>query len=401
VATTAGGARLGDRLPLLAGILLASLVLRPQVVGVGPLLPDIREALGVSFATAGLLVTIPVLCMGAFAPLGPFLAGRFGALRSVTAAIGLIAVGGLVRVAMPDAAGVLAVTFAIGAGMGIGNTLMVVAVKERFGDRPILLTGIYTTGIQLGAAAAAVLAVPLAVAFASWRYALLGFALAALASLAGWVAATRRVPNSRPATALPRFPLRSGTAWLLVALFGLLGVIYYGIAAWLPAAYADQGFSLAETGWLAALYNIGTVPASLGYGLVGARIPRRLGLAAGGLAMAAATALLVVAPEGAQAWMLLAGVANGAMFTMTMSLPLDAAERPVDVGAIAAMMLFCGYLLTAAAPALLGGVRDLTGDFDLVLAVFPAAAVLFAVVGLPLTPARMARSAARGSTPAP
>ena len=157
MATAAGGARLGDRLPLLAGILLASLVLRPQVVGVGPLLPDIREALGVSFATAGLLVTIPVLCMGAFAPLGPFLAGRFGALRSVTAAIGLIAIGGLVRVAMPDAAGVLAVTFAIGAGMGIGNTLMVVAVKERFGDRPILLTGIYTTGIQLGAAAAAVL----------------------------------------------------------------------------------------------------------------------------------------------------------------------------------------------------------------------------------------------------
>jgi len=376
---------------MLAGLLLASLALRPQVVAVGPLLPSIRDALDISYATAGLLITIPVLCMAIFAPLGPFLASRFGALRSVTAALALIGIGGLVRVAMPDATGVIALTFAVGAGMGIGNTLMVVAVKQRFAQRPVLLTALYSTGMQVGSTAAAVVAVPLAVAFAGWRASLLVISLAAVGSLVGWVAATRRVPNDRPAGALPRFPLRSGTAWLLVSLFGLLGVIYYGLAAWLPAAYADEGYSLAATGWLAAIYNIATVPSSLALGALGDRITRRAGLLAGGGAMTAATLLLIVDPPRAVAWMLLAGLANGAMFTLALSLPLDLAERPVDVGALAAMMMFWGYLLTALAPALLGGLRDATGDFDLVLAVFPLAAVLFTAAALPLGRHRLAR----------
>ena len=53
---------------LLAALFVAALALRPQLVGVGPLLPDIQEDLGVSHAVAGLLGTIPVLCMGVFAP---------------------------------------------------------------------------------------------------------------------------------------------------------------------------------------------------------------------------------------------------------------------------------------------------------------------------------------------
>ena len=55
-------------LTLLAALFVAALALRPQLVGVGPLLPDIQDDLGVSHAVAGLLGTIPVLCMGVFAP---------------------------------------------------------------------------------------------------------------------------------------------------------------------------------------------------------------------------------------------------------------------------------------------------------------------------------------------
>ena len=50
--------------PLLAGLFLAALSLRPQLVGAGPLLPSIERNLHVSHAIAGLLGTIPILCMG-------------------------------------------------------------------------------------------------------------------------------------------------------------------------------------------------------------------------------------------------------------------------------------------------------------------------------------------------
>ena len=56
------------RFGVLAALFLGALALRPQLVGVGPLLPEIDDDLDVSHAVAGLLGTIPVLCMGLFAP---------------------------------------------------------------------------------------------------------------------------------------------------------------------------------------------------------------------------------------------------------------------------------------------------------------------------------------------
>ena len=384
-------ARIGERMPLLIGLFLAALTLRPQVVGLGPLIPDIQSELGISHAVAGLLITIPVLCMGIFAPIAPVLAGRVGAVRAVTVAVALIGAAGLLRVVVPGAWGLLALTFVVGAGMGLGNALMVVAVKERFADHPLLLTSVYTAGIQLGSSIAAVLAVPVAVWMDDWRFTLLAFSLAAVVSLAAWVLLSRSAPRERPPGVFPRFPLRSGIAWVFVAMFALMGVVYYGLTAWLPAAYVELGYSQASTGWLAAVFNIATVPAAVVVGLIGERVTRRRGLVVASSGMVAATALLALAPGGAGAWIIVAGLANGAMFTLTMSLPLDVADRPVDVGAVAGMMLFIGYILTALAPSMLGGLRDLTGDFDLVLLTFPVCAVLFVACAASLSAARLRR----------
>ena len=383
--------KIGDRLPLLIGLGLASLTLRPQVVGLGPLIPDIQESLGMSHAVAGLLITLPVLCMGLFAPVAPVLAGRIGAVRAVTIAVALIGIAGLARIAVGGTAGVLLFTLAIGVGMGLGNALMVVAVKERFSDHPLLLTSVYTAGIQLGSSIAAVLAVPIAVSMGGWRATLAVFSVASVLALVAWVLLSRSAPKSRPAGAFPRFPLRSGIAWVFVAMFALMGIVYYGITAWVPAAYVELGYSHEATGWLAAIFNIGTVPSTILIGFIGARVTKRRGLAVACSTMVVATLLLALAPGGAVVWILLAGFANGAMFTLTMSLPLDVADHPVDVGAVAGMMLFIGYLVTAAAPSLLGGVRDATGSFDIVLLVFPIAASLFLVCALTLSAARLRR----------
>ena len=50
------------RAPLLVALFLAALALRPQLVGIGPLLPLVQDDLDVTHAVAGLLGTIPVLC---------------------------------------------------------------------------------------------------------------------------------------------------------------------------------------------------------------------------------------------------------------------------------------------------------------------------------------------------
>ena len=100
-------------LALLAGLFLAGLALRPPIVGVGPLIPAIQDDLDISHAVAGLLGTIPVLCMGIFALPAPALTRRYGSRLAITACLALIGGFGVARAAAPGAAGVIALTFGV------------------------------------------------------------------------------------------------------------------------------------------------------------------------------------------------------------------------------------------------------------------------------------------------
>ena len=70
--------------PILAGLFFVALTLRPQIVGVGPLLPEIQDDLDTTHALVGLLATIPVLCMGLFAPAAAYLSARIGTRAVIT-----------------------------------------------------------------------------------------------------------------------------------------------------------------------------------------------------------------------------------------------------------------------------------------------------------------------------
>jgi len=72
-----------------------------------------------------------------------------------------------------------------------------------------------------------------------------------------------------------------------------------------------------------------------------------------------------------------------------LTLPVDVADRPADIGAAAALMLLVGYALSSLSPVVLGVVRDATGDFaaSMWLLVVLAAALVAAV--WTLSPARL------------
>jgi CP family cyanate transporter-like MFS transporter len=360
---------------LLGGLFLGALALRPQIVGVGPLLPEIQDDLGTSHAVVGLLATIPVLCMGLFAPAAPRLARRVGTRSAMALALGLLGVAGLLRAGAPGAALVVAITLPVGIGMGLGNALPSLVVRERIPGRPATGTGVYTTGIQIGSTVSAALAVPIAGAFGGWRAALAAFSVAACLLTVVWLALTRGGPaHVRPASPAPRLPWRSRTGWTLVAVFSLMGMSYYGLNAWLPDAYQERGWTDGSAGALLAMMNLTAIPASFVVPwLSDRRGGRRPYLIAMSLVFVTGAFGLVALPGGAYGWALLAGIAQGGMFALVMTLPLDLEARPERVGALVGMMLGVGYTMSATAPFVLGAVRDGTGSFD---------AVLWVVVGL-------------------
>jgi MFS transporter, CP family, cyanate transporter len=378
-----GEGALRGRIGLLIAVALAALSLRPQLVGLGPVLPRAQHALGISHSVAALLGAIPVIGMGVFAPAAAPLAARVGAIRAVTIALALIAGGGIGRSILPGAFAAIALTIPVGVGMGLGNALMVVAVKERFADRPVLVTGVYASGIQIGAAIAAGL---------SWRAPMLVFSLAAAASLAWWLAATHG-GGPRPVGKRAHFPLRRPVAWLLVSLFASTAFVYYGYAAWLPDAFTEHGWSDSRAGQLLLVINTVAIVTSVLVTLVGDRFhwSRRALLVPPCVFYAVGAIGIALDPAHAVLWAVVTGCGNGAIFPLMMTLPLDAADKPEQVAGIAGMMLGIGYCIGALAPLALGALRDVTGSFAAGLWVIAGAAVLSLICGACCSPGRLHR----------
>lgn len=377
------------RLGVLAALFLAALALRPQLVGVGPLLPEIQDELSLSHAAAGLLGTIPVVCLGLFAPPAGRLAGLVGGGLAIAAAIAAIAVFGVARALAPGVAALVVLTLPVGIGMGLAGALLPVVVKERFPDRPAFATGVYATAINLGSALSAALAVPVAHAAGGWRASLLAYSVATAGLLVGWIVLARP-QRLRAEAAAPRLPVRSRVAWLLAAVFGVEAIVFYGLVSWLPDAYVERGWSEGDAGALVAVLSACALPAGLLVPWAAERRgSRRAYLAGASALLAAATIGVLAAPSAGWLWAALAGIAIGAHFPLSLTLPLDVADRPADVGAVAALMLSAGYVLAAVSPLGLGAVRDASGSFTPALALLAGLSVVLVATCVPLTRERL------------
>ena len=380
---------------LLVGLFLASLALRPQVVGVGPLLSSIGAGLHVPHSVAGLLPTMIVLCMGLLARPAHEVVRRAGLRWTIAGSLALIASFGVARALAPPVAAVIALTLGVGAGVAIAQSVMPQAVSESWPGRPVLATGIYTAGINGGGAIAAALAVPLAQALGGWRGALTAFSLFTAALMLLWLGLSRgRAPRVSERQRLPPLPLRNRTAWLLVGTFGTNSIVFYGLNAWLPSTLTEHGWSHASAGLTLTVISGVSVLASLLLASFGDRLhSRRVSLAAGCCLALIGLVGVSVAPAAGWLWASLLGACVGTMFTSMMMLPLDAADTPHQVGAMAAMMLTGGYCIAATAPFVLGALRDAAGSFSLAMWFLVADAVVMLAFSLSLTPSRLRRRA--------
>ena len=97
-------------------------------------------------------------------------------------------------------------------------------------------------------------------------------------------------------------------------------------------------------------------------------------------------------------WAVVLGLSLGAIFPLVLTLPVDVADSPGDVGATAALMLLGGYVLSSIGPVLLGAVRDATGDFGTSLWVLAVLAAGEVATCAALSPVRLRRGIRRRET---
>lgn len=376
----------------LVALLVLALVLRPQIIAIGPLQPAIQTDLDISHSLVGALSAIPILCMGLFAPLGARVARRLGARNALALCAALVVAFGLLRTLAPSPVLILGLTFGIGLGMGLAGPILPRVVRRSLPSHPALGTGAYATGLVVGSLGAAGLAVQLAGSDGDWRRSLALMSAAGLVSLVVWLILAPRDGGTDGEVAPPHIAWSHPAGWVLGLLFGLQSVVFYGVAAWLAAVYVDLGWTEAEAAQLVAVFIAVGLIATIALPLVADKVGTRRGQLVG----SAATTLvglvgLALVPGPAVLWAVILGLGTGAIFPIVLTLPVDAGGTAGDVAATAARMLLIGYVLSAVGPFVLGLARDVTGDFGTSLWLLVGLAVLMVVLAAVITPERLHR----------
>lgn len=371
VRTTSGRILLG------AGLVLVAFNLRPVFSSLSAVLPDAVRGLGLGGAFASLLTTVPVLCLGLFAPFAPRLALRFGAERVILGLLVLLAAGTALR-GLPSGAALLLGSMMAGAAIAVGNVLLPGLVKRDFPDRAALMTGLYTMALCGGAAAAAGVTAPLGHALGGWNAALAAWGLPAAAVALLWLPLKPAAPpagrHARPAVkGLWRDPL----AWQVTLFMGLQSALAYSVFGWLAPILRDRGLDAVTAGLVVSTSVLVQTASCLLAPAVAVRRRDQRVIDVVLVAFAVAGLFGCLFAPLSLVWIFAAiqGIGQGSLIAVAMTLIVLRTPDPHVAAQLSSMAQTVGYTLAAGGPLLVGLIHAATGGFA-------ATAWLYGVIGL-------------------
>ncbi|MBW0115877.1 MFS transporter [Pseudonocardia abyssalis] len=377
---------------VLLGLLALAVNLRASLAGYPPLLESVRAELDASAGVAGLVQAGAVLMMGAGSFAGPVVGARFGRERALGGAVGLVALGGLLR-GVPELGPSTALwsliggSLVVGAGIGLAGVLLSGVVKEHLAERAGLATGGYVVSMMVGATVASAVAVPLSVALGGWSFSLAVWAVPAVFAVALWTPIARRVPVPERTGHRTLLPWRDPFTRLSACYQTGTSVMFYGWLTWLAPYYEGQGWSPTQAGLLLAVWSVTQIPAAL---LAPAFAERRrrwrfwamLTLACGVAGTVGAAVLPMPPLLGPWIWVVLMGVGVGAGFPLGLTVIAWRTPDGAASSATTGFALGVGYTAAGLTPLLMGVLLDVTGAYPAAIAVLLAAGALqaFAIV---------------------
>lgn len=354
------------KLYLLLAIIIASLNLRPIITSVAPLLGSLQSELGMSGLLASLLTTLPVFCMGIFAPAATKLRDRLGLERTIFFAVLLITLATAARGIIGSAAMLVISAFVGGVGISLAGPLLSGFIKKYFPTKPSLVS-LYSAAMTVGAALASALSVPIFEASGhSFTLALSCWGLLGVVALVVW-AFFLREKGTRGNVIKTRLPLRNKRALLLTIFFGLMASMFYTVTAWISPIAHSFGYSKTSSAMVLTIFTIVQVPVSLIIpGLAAKTGRRRFFLITCSVFELAGVIMLLLHLPMLPAVICL-GIGAGGLFPLALMLPIVETNSSEEAGSWSAMSQCGGYIIGAMGPMLVGVIYDHAGSFKAAL----------------------------------
>jgi len=351
-------------LPVLLGLLwLIGNAMRLSILAVPPVIPALRDELGLSGTDIGILTGLPVVLFAAAALVGSRLVARLGVITAVVSGLMLTALGSALRGVAPDVMTLFAATALMGIGVAVTQPALPALVGQWLPRHIALGTGTYTNGLLVGEIVpVALFPVLLPLFGGSWRATFVLWAVPIVAIALLVMALAPREASVRvagPPRWWPDWPVRD--ILRLGVIFAGASALYYGSNAFLPGYLAGTGRSDLINPALTAL-NAGQLPASLLLIGFGRRLERKAWpFVVSGLLCVASIALMVTtASVVTVASTAVLGFAIGAAFALGLTLP-PLLSTTGEVARVSAAMFTISYS-SAMLVSVIGGVAwDLTG----------------------------------------
>lgn len=347
---------------------LLALNLRPFVTGLGVVMPDVEDDLGLGPGTVGFLTALPPLAFAVAGLLGPRLVRSLG-LRACAVGATLLVGGALVLRSVSDQAWLFLLAAAlVPCGAAVGNVILPAVAKAYFPHRVATVGSAGTAMIVVGGALGAALTVPLEHATGSWRVAIGSWAVLGLLAAVVWALVPPphdrvTVPDATAGTGWGDVA-RSPVAWILAAFFAVQSAGAYVLMGWLAVLFQDAGISAAAAGGYVAVWSAMGVPVGmalpfvLGRWGVTAHVPWVLAVlsVAGWLGLA-------LAPDTLPWLSCLVLGAGGAAFGWSLVMVAERAVSVEDTALLSGFVQSLGYLLAATGPLLFRVGHDLSGGW--------------------------------------
>lgn len=372
---------------LAAGVILVGANLRASITSVGPLIGLIKDSLHISNTLSGLVTTLPLL---AFALLSPFVANlsrRFGSSRVIFAALLLLTAGIVVRSTLGVTA-LFAGTAMLGLAIAVCNVLLPSLIKEEFPHNSGLMTGVYSVSMNVVAATASGLSIPLALGGGmGWRGALGIWAVMGVIGILLWLPQVLKARKTVKKAAISDRTVnvyRSSLAWKVTLFMGLQSALFYIPAAWFPEMLTGQGMDSETAGWMLSMLLFSQMPVTFTVPIWAARLKdqRVLVLIMAALYFIGLGGFLLGATQWSVIWVICIGIAGGFAFPLVMMFFNLRTRTPQQAAELSGMAQSFGYLLAATGPTLFGYLHDVTQGWTIPLLLLLGLSVLLVLAGL-------------------
>jgi CP family cyanate transporter-like MFS transporter len=357
-----------QRARLLTALLLlwlAGSALRLTILAVPPVVPLIHNDLALNETQIGILTGLPSMLFAIAAVPGSLLIAHLGVTSAMVVGLGLNAIGGALRGAVPDIYWLYAMTIVMSAGVAIMQVTMPPAVRAWAPRRIAFATAVYTNGLLIGELLPVALMLPLVLPLVGgwqWGFTFWSVPVVAIAVLV-MTSSPRQAANRTGAAARPRWwpEWSSPLIWRLGIMLGTVNAMYFTTNAFLPDYLDAHG----QNDWISTALtglNGGQLPASFLLLMFARRLELRAWpfMACGLLSVCGCAGVVLGSGLVVVAAATIIGFAAACILVLALALPPLLAQ-PDDVHRVTAAMFTISYSCAVIVPVISGLAWDMSG----------------------------------------